>query len=46
MTGHPDIEAASNRIEPYVRVTPVIHLNPGAFDIAGERHRSSVRRVS
>jgi threonine dehydratase len=38
MTERLDIEAAWNRIEPHVRVTPVIHLNRGAFDIGADVH--------
>src|SRR5262249_7923520 len=38
MTSRQDIEAAWNRIEPYVRVTPVIHLNRGTFGLDADVH--------
>jgi len=38
MTERQDIEAAWNRIEPYVRVTPVIRLNRSALDLDADIH--------
>src|SRR5215510_8104402 len=38
MTNREDIEAAWRRIEPYVRVTPTIQVNRGAFDIDADVH--------
>src|ERR1043165_605107 len=38
MTTRQDIEAAWQRIEPYVRVTPLITLNRGTFDIDADIH--------
>src|SRR5438128_2690376 len=36
MTTRQDIERAWQRIEPYVRITPIIHLNRRSFEIDGD----------
>ncbi len=36
MIAQEDIRAAAQRIAPYIRTTPVIRLEPGCFDVAGD----------
>jgi threonine dehydratase len=36
MIAQDDIRAAAQRIAPYIRTTPVIRLEPGCFDVAGD----------